>query len=492
MPRLMGIDLGTTTISIVMLDEESGQLLGSRTVPGNAFIPGRHETSREQDPEKIFQVTLQTMEKLISQFGKPDAIGMTGQMHGMLYTDAQGRAVSPLYTWQDGSGDLACFQDNMKPQNSAEPQIDTKMCAVSAAQLLLANGLAAAAGYGLTTHYYLHLGGLIPAQAAKMTTISDYVGMRLCGNTEPAISQDMAASWGCFDLRAGAFETEKLQALGVDTSLLPAVHAEHDCIGKVSPAWPFAQGVPVCVSFGDNQASFLGAVYSRAGEIAEGGTPQATAHGHDQEHDQENAVLINIGTGSQVSYVTDQFTQISGSIELRPLLQGSYLMAGSGLCGGRAYAMLEGFYREIMQQAGGPQVEDAAVYKMMAEHARTFLENFGKEQAWKVRTTFNGTRSNPRERGSISGIGTGNFTPGALTLGMMQGMLEELYEMYAEMCEHTGKKASRLVGSGNAIRKNPLMRKLAEELFGMKMEIPPFEEEAAAGAAMQAARYMAG
>ena len=470
MSRLMGIDLGTTTISIVMLDGTTGQLLGSRTVQSKAFIGGRHETSREQDPEKIFQVMLRAMEDLTAQTGKPDAIGMTGQMHGMLYTDRQGRAVSPLYTWQDGSGDVRCF--HLSEQAGAGEN------GASAAQILSERGLHAAAGYGLTTHCYHHLLGLVPPQAVKMATIPDYAGMRLCGNREPAISQDMAASWGCFNLRGGRFETEKLQALAIDTGLLPQVHDTHDCIGTVSAEYPFAQGAPVFVSFGDNQASFLGSVYSGAGEA-----PESAGQN-------DRAVLVNIGTGSQVSYVTDRFIEISGSIELRPLLDGKYLMAGSGLCGGRAYAMLEEFYREILRQAGTLQIDDADVYRMMSGHARSFLEKNGKEQAWKIRTTFNGTRSNPLERGSISGIGTGNFTPGAMTLGMMQGMLEELYEMYLEMCKRTGTQASRLVGSGNAIRKNPLMRQLAEELFGMKMFIPPFEEEAAAGAAMQTASYL--
>ena len=43
-----------------------------------------------------------------------------------------------------------------------------------------------------------------------------------------------------------------------------------------------------------------------------------------------------------------------------------------------------------------------------------------------------------------------------------------------------------MVGSGNAIRKNPLLREMAEKMFGMKLDIPAHEEEAACGAAFQA------
>ena len=53
------------------------------------------------------------------------------------------------------------------------------------------------------------------------------------------------------------------------------------------------------------------------------------------------------------------------------------------------------------------------------------------------------------------------------------------------------KKATRLTGSGNGIRRNPLMRRLAEEMFEMPMEIPEHEEEAAYGAALTAGKLAA-
>ena len=56
--------------------------------------------------------------------------------------------------------------------------------------------------------------------------------------------------------------------------------------------------------------------------------------------------------------------------------------------------------------------------------------------------------------------------------------------MYEVMERLTGRKASVLVGSGNGMRKNPLMQKAAGETFGMSVEIPAFTEEAACGAAL--------
>ena len=430
--RTIGIDLGTTTVSVVMADGESGKILGSKTITHNAFLKGHIPESKIQDAELMWNVVKSAVSELCGAFGKPACIGLTGQMHGMLYVNSNGKAVSPLYIWQDGCGNLAMENGE------------------TYASHLRKTGGAAAAGFGLTTHFYLQKNDMIPQSAAKMVTICDYVGMKLCESSKAVIARDMAASWGCFDLRNGCFLRSQLEELGVDTSYLPELVDAHGILGYTP------EGIPVIVSLGDNQASVLGSV-----------------------RDLCDTVLINIGTGSQVSMGTEAFFDVSGSIELRPCVEGTSLLVGSGLCGGRAYAMLEQFYREA---AGNEE----SMYGRMAAQAEDFLQKYGMDAAWKVKTTFSGTRSNPAEKGSITDIGVDNFHPGALTLGVIAGIVDELYEMYTRMCTVTGKTATRLVGSGNGLRKNKLMQQIAEERFGMKLEIPLYQEEAAYGAAIDA------
>nr|WP_268878938.1 FGGY-family carbohydrate kinase [Suipraeoptans intestinalis] len=214
-------------------------------------------------------------------------------------------------------------------------------------------------------------------------------------------------------------------------------------------------------AIGDNQASFLGAV-----------------------EDVYDTVLINVGTGSQISFVSRNYVEGDGTIELRPCMKDGYLLAGSSLCGGRAYALLEQFYREV---TGNRQ---ESCYETMYRDAETFLQEQGMEQAWKVRTTFSGTRKDPGQTGEISGITVKNFHPGAMTVGVIRGILEELYQQYESMCRLTGRRAGRLAGSGNGLRQNPLMQKMAEELFQLKLEIPRYREEAACGAAFCAGKLL--
>lgn len=118
----------------------------------------------------------------------------------------------------------------------------------------------------------------------------------------------MAASWGCFDLQRQEFLYEALKHAGVDTSYLPEVRKGHFLIGKTR------DGVPVMGSIGDNQASLFGSV-----------------------RDLEDTVLLNVGTGSQISFVSEEFVECGGSVELRPCTESSYILVGASLCGGRAY-----------------------------------------------------------------------------------------------------------------------------------------------------------
>ena len=205
----------------------------------------------------------------------------------------------------------------------------------------------------------------------------------------------MAASWGCFDLQRQEFLYEALKHAGVDTSYLPEVRKGHFLIGKTR------DGVPVMGSIGDNQASLFGSV-----------------------RDLEDTVLLNVGTGSQISFVSEEFVECGGSVELRPCTESSYILVGSSLCVGRAYAMLEQFYREVSGTDSG-----AKMYSRMQEQAEDFLEKYGKEAVWKVDTAFSGTRSDPSRRGMITGIGVWSGTLCGESINKITGNLECILSM---------------------------------------------------------------
>lgn len=403
--KAIGIDIGTTSVCGVLINTANGNVEKSITKNSDAFIKTEHEWEKIQSVEKIMTAALEILNSLICD----DAvvIGVTGQMHGIVYTDSNGNAVSPLYTWQDERGNLK-YKDTT-----------------------YAKYLNSFSGYGKVTDFYNVQNGIRPDNAESYCTIHDYFVMQLCGLKKPIIHSSDAASFGCYDLKTNSFS--------------------YNCNAEVTAQYRIAgeyKGIPVSVAIGDNQAS----VFSTLAD--------------------ENDILVNVGTGSQISIISDKIVNAEG-IETRPYFEDKYLVVGAALCGGRAYSILKNFYSKLFRYVRS--IDDDEVYGIM----NNMLDEV-KNTSLKVDTRFAGTRFNPDITGSVTGLTPDNFMPSDLTCGVLCGMADELLDMYRLM----GKTKSGLVGSGNGIRKNKALIKIFEDKLNAKMKIPEHMEEASFGAAL--------
>lgn len=473
--KAIGLDIGTTTVCGVLVDAKTGELLDAKTLTNDSVIESVHTYERTQDADKILVKCKNILEEYLSEQEDIVSIGVTGQMHGIVYVDENGVAVSPLYTWQDGRGDLVCADiqkkqpvvdsegmgntdTESKVADNAETGESGNVCMTYAAELSKITGYHMASGFGLTTNYYNTKHGLVPEEAKSFCTIPDYVAMSLAGEKRPKMHQTMAASLGLYNMKAGDFDRTSVEKAGMNPELLPEVATTSTICGAYTadmekyPAYA-GKTIPVAVAFGDNQASFLGSV------------------------NQDCKVLLNVGTGGQVSVYSEELIKADG-IECRPYLKGSYLMAGSSLCGGYSYNLVKRFFEEIYALAGVGCPKD--IYSIMNRIAGEAAE---KEKTLTVDTRFNGSRENPALTGSITGLTVDTFHPGDLAYGVLLGLCEELYQFYNVLPEKL-KDGSHFVGSGNGIRKNPLLQKIARDRFRMKLRIPKYAEEAAYGAVL--------
>ena len=158
---------------------------------------------------------------------------------------------------------------------------------------------------------------------------------------------------------------------------------------------------------------------------------------------------------------------------MRPFIEGKYIISGSALCGGRAYAVMERFFRGYAAACG---LGDKSQYEVLNRLAAKGIQS-GKYLP--VKTQFCGLRSEPDVRGQISGISEDNFTPEAVIAGTLVGMAEELYGMYKLMPHES---ITSVVASGNASKLNPALPAAIEKVFGMKVTVTERRESAAVGA----------
>ena len=360
--KTIGIDIGTTTVCGVLIDSEDGNLLEVNTLKNDSSLSSDYEWERKQNPERIVQLCNSILESYIQEHDDIESIGVTGAMHGIVYIGKDGKAVSPLYTWQDQRGN----------------QINSKTGKSYVEELTEIAGYDMATGFGLATHYYNLKNDMVPDQAVSFCTIPDYVATSFTKEKELLMHQSMAASFGLYDIKKSKFDIDQAKKAGMEESYFPKVTQENKICGNTK------EGIPVSVALGDNQASFLGSV------------------------NKECKVLLNVGTGSQLSVYSKKIIEAKG-IECRPYLNDSWILAGSALCGGYAYSLMKKFFEDVLSISGVSAKR--AIYDIMNEAAEAA---YHEQPQLTVDTRFNGTRYDKSITGNVMGLKESTFTPGHL------------------------------------------------------------------------------
>ena len=109
MKYVIGIDLGTSGVKVVLFDE-FGSILSnsSREYPLYQPVNGW----AEQQPEEWWTATLESLRETITKSNilKKDIVGLgiSGQMHGLVMLDEQGKVLRPAIIWCDQRTSIEC------------------------------------------------------------------------------------------------------------------------------------------------------------------------------------------------------------------------------------------------------------------------------------------------------------------------------------------------------------------------------------------------
>src|SRR4030095_16284484 len=102
MTHLLGIDLSTTGAKALLIDRE-GSVVSSATTPLN--LSPQHRLWSEQDPHEWWTATVNSIKQALAEANVSGeniaAIGLTGQMHGLVLLDEKGQVLRPAILWND-------------------------------------------------------------------------------------------------------------------------------------------------------------------------------------------------------------------------------------------------------------------------------------------------------------------------------------------------------------------------------------------------------
>ena len=459
MPYILGLDVGTTTITALAVDVASGDIAARSTRQNDAEITTSAHKARgysEWDAPRIAAAAMAALGEMAAQLGPKvrhaAAIGLTGQQHGVVLVDEQLAPLEPFINWQDRRA------EEINPASGRTWLEEARAAAGPAARER--TGCTLSAGYMGTTLTWLRANGSLPARATACFIV-DYLAAMLTGR-RPVTDPTSAASSGLFDVSQARWDRPTIEALGLPIELFPDVSRGGELLGPLSAAHAaeagLPSGIPVCIGLGDNQAAVYGSVA-----------------------DLEHSVLVNVGTGGQVAAFSPRFVY-SERLETRPF-PGGYLLVSAGLCGGRTYAILERFFRQVCSMAPGVAAPES-LFEAMNRLAANVPSG---ADGLRCEPLFTGTRSQPELRASFAGISAENFTPAHMTRALIEGMSRVFRQGYDDIASALGARCDKLVGAGNGLRENAVLAAAIAQEFQVPLALCQRREEAAFGAALVAA-----
>lgn len=255
-PVIIGVDVGTSGTKAIAITDR-GQLLASalREYPLSSPKPNW----AEQDPADWRAATLAVLAELCTKIDSKNvvALGLTGQMHGAVFMDADNKVLRSALLWCDQRTATQCDTITQKAGGEAA----------------LVEMVANPALTGFTAPKILWLRDNEPAlfeKTQKVLLPKDYIRWVLTGE----FATDVADASGTllFDVRNRRWHTDLMSLLELDPKLMPPAYEGPEVTGKLLPdiaaQTGLPAGLPVVAGGGDQAAGGVGCGIVRPGIVS--------------------------------------------------------------------------------------------------------------------------------------------------------------------------------------------------------------------------------
>lgn len=255
MSIVLGLDVGTSGTKAIAMSSD-GKLLASALVEYPLLSPKPNWA--EQDPAEWERASYATLAELASKIDPREVkgIGLTGQMHGSVFLDADNKVIRNALLWCD--------------QRTAR-QCETITALLGADKLIEMVSNPALTGF--TAPKILWLRDEEPENFERVKKVllpKDYIRLLLTGE----FATDVADASGTllFDVKNRCWHHELMELLEIDKDWMPPAHEGPEVTGVLSA--PAAKktglpaGIPVVAGAGDQAANGVGCGIVRKGVLS--------------------------------------------------------------------------------------------------------------------------------------------------------------------------------------------------------------------------------
>jgi xylulokinase len=254
----LGIDVGTGSSRALLVDARGGVRAG---------YTAAHEEMRmerplwaEQRPENWWDAVVEAVRGVLAKGGvsgsEVKAIGLSGQMHGLVTLDAAGAVIRPALIW--------CDQRSQAQVDAVNAKLGRENVVRYTANPVLT---------GFTLPKLLWVRDNEPQlfeRVRKMLLPKDYVRYRLTGEFATEVSD--ASGTAVFDVVNRRWSFEMMDGLGLDRAILPKCYESSEVSGHITPQIAaltgLAAGTPVVGGGGDQASSAVGNGIVEAGIVS--------------------------------------------------------------------------------------------------------------------------------------------------------------------------------------------------------------------------------
>ena len=243
----LGIDTSTTSSKALLVDED-GKVIAVASSPHTLQTP--KPLWSEQSPLEWWNAVLLSIRSVLEKAGidgeRIAAVGLTGQMHGLVLLDEAGYVLRPAILWND---------------QRTQSQCDEIHHIIGKEKFIQITGNVALTGF--TAPKILWVKENEPdlyARASHVLLPKDYIRLKLTG--EYAMDKADGAGTVLFDLRSRDWSEEVLAALAIPPAWMPKTFEGAEFTGciteEAASQTGLKVGTPVAAGGGDQAAQAVG------------------------------------------------------------------------------------------------------------------------------------------------------------------------------------------------------------------------------------------
>lgn len=437
MSLFIGLDVGTQSVKLVAYDPQARVVVATSGEP--LELTAREDGSREQEASWWIDAIRACFAGLDpTQRARVVAIGVSGQQHGFVPLDVEGKVLAPAKLWCDTSTQAECDLIMQAAGGASR-------CIELAGNPILAGYTASKLPWTRThrPEAYRKLGAILLPH--------DYVNYWLTGQRWMECGDASGTGW--LDVRTRRWSRELLSATDAGNDLgayLPPL-AEADASFRIDPAIADELGVPrgvlVSAGGGDNMMAAIG-----TGNVEPG------------------VLSMSLGTSGTLFAYAD-----------RPVVDEQ--------AGWAAFCSSTGGWLPLICTMNCTVATEtvAKTFGFSTREDETVMHGtMPGADGLVMLPFFNGERTPdlPHARGALFGMDATNLTRGNVYRAAMEGATYALRNGFdALMAAGMEFSAIRLTGGGS---NSPAWRQMVADVFGLPVAVPEQSEGAAFGAALQA------